>query len=335
MIRVGFAGGGVVSDGHLTSLLSDQRVKVTGVADPNPEIRRKIVSTYGLPVLDDYRKLLGESDLLYLCTPNYLHHEMALEAIALGKHVIAEKPLALDAAQANEMVQAADRAGVRLFVAENFRYVPELARVREVILSGEIGSPFLCLSCFIGDEYARMNNPDHWKGTKEASGGGVVIDNGPHMLDTLYYLFGEVASVFCAGGRLVIEAQNKAEDTAEIILVFKNGVVANCSLTFAARYNAFPRGYAGFGVRLDVNATGGSIHTTLREGVTVVDRNRVARLEEGPWAEPVSMDKDFIDAILGEYEPRVTGRDGLYVMRLVDACYKSREQARLVGLDEV
>jgi predicted dehydrogenase len=333
MVKVGFIGGGMVSDGHIAGMLSDKRVQIVGVADVDPSARDRVAGLYGVSTFSDYRPMLEKSDVVFICTPNCVHRPLTLEAVAAGKHVICEKPLAMNSTEAEEMVAAADNAGVRLFVAENFRYVPEIIRLRKVILSGEIGRPFLCLSCFIGDEYKRMNDPRNWKCTREKSGGGVVIDNGPHMLDSLYWLFGEVETVSAIGGRLSVDASNKEEDSAQILFNFKNGVMANCSLTFAARHNGFPGGYVGFGVRIDVNATDGSVHTTVGDGILTVHNGERVHLRGPQLGEPRSMNQDFISAILGEDEPLVTGSDGLYVMRMVDACYKSMRDGRSVALD--
>jgi predicted dehydrogenase len=332
MVKAGIIGGGVVSDGHVQALKDDGRVELIGVADPSQAARDRMASEYGVATFPEHQKIIEMADVVYICTPHVFHLPMAAEAIAAGKHVVCEKPFAMNAAEAEEMVVTARRAGVKIFVAENFRYIPEIIKMREIIASGEIGSPFLCLSCFIGDEFARMSDSANWKGTKATAGGGVIIDNGPHMLDSLYHLFGKVDEISATAGRLVVEANNKEEDSAQINIRFTNGVLVNCALTFAAVYNGFPDGYMGFGVRYDINATSGALHAVVGRELVVMRGREQERLASRELPRSSNMDSDFIGAILGEAEPLVTGDDGLYVMRMVDACYKSIAEARAVRL---
>ena len=192
-IKVGIIGAGIVSEGHLESLKKIPNVEIAGIADPNEEARFRQSRKFEIKRTEaDYKRLLDDNkmDLVYLCVPHYLHCKIAVETLEAGKNVVCEKPLAMNAKEAERMLKASHDAKKMLFIAENHRFMPENIKIRELINKGEIGKSFMCLSCFIGDEMRRMNDPHNWKGTKDKSGGGVIIDSGPHMIDTLMSFFG-------------------------------------------------------------------------------------------------------------------------------------------------
>ena len=329
-IKVGVIGAGVVSEGHLEALKKIPKAEIAGIADPNEEARLRQSRKFGIKRTEaDYKRLLDdkEIDLVYLCVPHYLHCKIGVEALEAGKHVVCEKPLAMNAKEAEKMLKASHNAKKRLFIAENHRFIPENIKIRELIKKEEIGKAFMCLSCFIGDEMKRMNDPHNWKGTKEKSGGGVIIDNGFHMIDTLMSFFGEIENVLAFSQRLVVQAENKEEDTAIMSFTFKGGVLADLGLTFAAQHNYFPAGYIGAGVRYDIYGTEGSIH--LINGnpfpINVVKGRKIERWTSDELAHryPTNMNSHFIDCLINNKEPLVTAEDGIRVMQVIDACYES------------
>ena len=336
-VRVGFIGGGLSSDAHIRSLQKDERVEVAGLADINQAARDRAEKKFGLrKIVSNYKELLSDPhlDLVYICTPHYLHNSITLETFRTGKHVICEKPMAMNAKEADEMIKESERTGKRLFIAENHRFLPENRKTKQLIEGNEIGRPFLCLSCFIGKEIKRMNNIKDWKGTKDKSGGGVIIDNGPHLIDALCYFFGRVESVNAYGARLAIEAKNKEEDTALISFQFKTGIMANLALTFAAKYNNFPRNYSGTGIRYDIYGTKGSLHIISDKEcpLTLIQKEKYQKFTMDDIFPDFSIDMDshFIDCFLRDKEPLVTPEEGREVMRVIDACYKSMKEGRKV-----
>jgi len=333
-IKVGIIGAGVISEAHVGPLQDISGVEVAAIADSNRETLDRQVEKYNIrKKVTDYRQLLDDKqiNLIYVCVPHHLHCGMTIEAFAAGKDVVCEKPLSMNAEEADRMIEAAKKAGRRFFVAENHRFFPEHIKARQMLKAGNIGRSFMCLSCFIGDETERMSDPAHWKGTQDKSGGGVIIDNGFHMIDTLRLFFGEVESVLTAAKRLAIEAENKEEDTALITISFKSGVLVELSLTFAARYNDFPPGYVGAGIRYDIYGTEGSLHLVNDESKTISLITASGRqvytagdvLKSLPDGFPTDMNRHFIDCLLNNTEPVLTVQEARQVMRIIDACYES------------
>ena len=333
-LRLGIIGGGQIVQWRIADLLRSGRWRMAGLADPDPRAREIIRREFRLENIHaDYHRLLeGDAvEVIYLCVPHHLHCPLALEALHNGKHVICEKPLALNAAEAKRMQAAAQRAGKRLFVAENFRYLSANRAMRKVIEEGALGQVFLCLSCFIGDEYQRMSAPASWKGDPDKSGGGVIIDNGPHVIDTLCSFFGRAESVQAFAERGVITCPGKAEDTACLTLRFAGGVLANIALTFVARQNLFPTGYGGAGLRYDIYGVGGSLHMVNERGdpVRLVRHGQHEAIAQPP---ALNMMEHFAECLESGAEPLVTAEDGLHVMEVIDACYESIRTGQAVDI---
>ena len=338
-LSVGMVGVGCVSDEHLGALSAMPDVKITSVADVDEDVLIKQAKRYAVDgAYEDYRRLLDDKsvDVVYICVPHNLHCEIALQAFAAGKHVVCEKPLAMNAAEADLMLAAARQNGRKLLITENHRFYPRHIRARQLLASGAIGSPMMCISTFIGNEIARMNDAEHWKGTVEHSGGGVVIDNGFHMIDTLRSFFGEVDSVQAIIRQQRIKLPGKAEDSAFVVLSFSSGVLADLSLTFAAGYNVFPKNYIGAGVRFEIVGTDGAmaiLNDANCELAVVSESGRkeyseqevVGCLDEGSITD---MHRHVIDCLTKDVKPVVTAEDGRETMAVIDAVYASARCGR-------
>ena len=338
-LSIGVVGAGVVSQYHIETLCQCEQATVAAVADPAEEVRKETAARHGIArTYADYREMLDDAgiDVVYVCAPNWLHREMAMNALALGKHVICEKPLAMNAAEADEMISAARKMNRKLCGAENHRYLPENRKATAILHEGGIGRPFLSTSCFIGNEFERMSDREHWKGTREKSGGGVIIDNGPHVFDTVINWLGEVKFVSATGKRLLVPTDNKEEDTGIVLLEFDSGVIAEVTLTFSARYCGFPQEYRGAGVRCDVYGEKGALHLSLGDDfpLVVVDKHgrRGLRRTEMEREYGLDMDEHFVECIRRNREPLVTAWDGRQVLAVIDAAYESIRTGRRIEL---
>ncbi|MHB1294604.1 MAG: Gfo/Idh/MocA family protein [Anaerolineae bacterium] len=130
-------------------------------------------------------------------TPNDLHHEMVLAAIAAGKHVYCEKPLALNAQEARAMYAAARRADVRVGMTFNYRFVPAILRARQIMEEGLLGEVYAFRAEYLHAGYQDPTRPLSWRMQRERAGGGALVDLGSHAIDLVRYLMGEFAAVQC------------------------------------------------------------------------------------------------------------------------------------------
>jgi predicted dehydrogenase len=171
-------------------------------------------------------------DVVDICTPNHLHKEMALAAIAAGKHVYCEKPLALNGAEALAISQAANIAGVRTMMGFNYRCNPLIQTAKEIIESGEIGDVYNFQGAYQEDYLSDANTPFSWRCLRSQGGSGALADLGTHLINLSEFLMGNIKSVFSnltqvhekrpdpeSGQLKVVEN----EDIAQVLLKFSNG----------------------------------------------------------------------------------------------------------------
>jgi len=336
MIKIGMIGAGVVSNGHLQELKTNPNVEISAIADLNKKARETLAQRYeAKKTVSDYQVLLDDKsiDLIYVCTPHHLHYPMVIDALQSGKHVICEKPIAISLKEADEMIEEAKKTGRRFFVALNHRFDPTRREAKALLEKEEIGKPFLTISNFLGDELERMNDPENWKGTREKSGGGVLIDAGTHMIDIARSYFGEVKSVLAKCERLTVKAENKAEDTAVVILDFANGVVANLTVTLAIRFNLWNMPGVGCNIAEHIYGTEGSIHVTNHPQrlLTVTRQNKKEKFDLAPDMYE-GMNEHFINCLLNNKEPLVTSGDAREALAVIMAAYESTRKGERVFL---
>lgn len=264
----------------------------------------------------DWRELLRdpEVDAVYLATPVRLHAEQAVAAAEAGKHVLCEKPMALDTGACERMIAAARTNGIRLGIAYYRHHYPVVARLREILASGEIGEPVLAEAQAFEPFDPGPEHPRAWLLRRGESGGGPMADFGCHRIEVLLDLLGPVADVhgFPANVRY---REREVEDTCTAHLRFRSGAVAILEVSHAA---AEPRDTFGiFGTR-------GSAHVSVlnQGGLRVVAPGGTREERHPPHPnlhQPLV--EEFVAAVRGGREPAVTGEVGLAVARVVARVY--------------
>lgn len=202
-LRIGLIGTGFMGKAHVFGFASAQKVfdlpfqiELHTVADVTQEAAERAASDFGFRhAAGDWRKLVEnpEIDLIDITAPNALHKEMALAAIAAGKHVYCEKPLAPLAADAREMAEAATAKGIKTQVGFNYLCNPMLRLAREMIASGELGEIRGYRGLHAEDYMADANGPFTFR--HDPAGGGALADIGSHALATAEFLLGPISAV--------------------------------------------------------------------------------------------------------------------------------------------
>ncbi len=264
----------------------------------------------------DWRDVLDDADVdaVYLATPVRLHAEQAVAAAEAGKHVLCEKPMALDAAGCERMIAAARAHGVRLGVAYYRHHYPVIARLRELVSSGEIGEPVLAHAQAFELFDPGPDDPRAWLMRRRESGGGPMADFGCHRIEVLLDLLGPVAEVHGFPDN-VRYREREVEDTCVAHLRFRSGAVAVLAVTHAA---AEPRD------TLEVFGTRGSAHLgVLNRGALRIVTAAGPREERHPPHPNLHLPlvEDFVASIRDGREPQVTGKVGLEVARVMARIY--------------
>jgi predicted dehydrogenase len=263
----------------------------------------------------DWRGLLEDPEVeaVYVATPVHLHAAQSIAAAEAGKHVLCEKPLALNVAECERMNAAAEANGVLLGVAYYRRFYPAVERVREMLESGEIGVPVVAqVNAFERFDPA-PEHPRRWLLDRRQSGGGPMFDFGCHRIEVLVNLFGDVTAVRALAGNVLYERE--VEDTACALLRFGRGTQAVLSVTHAARE---PQD------TLEIFGSEGSLRAdVLNEGRLRVRTKDGERFESHPphanLHQPLI--EDFASAVVEGRPPRVDGRVGQKVSEILELIY--------------
>jgi len=197
-VRVGVIGGGSVAEAVHIPGLQMAGAHIVGLAHPREGRRIEVARKCHIPLqFADYHDLLKEDrvDAVVVCSPNGTHHEIVERALREGKHVLCEKPLALTASQALDLATLAERCDLVGMVAFTFRFVPALRYLEHLVRDGVIGRPLHWRAVNFTDSFADPLAPLGWRGRKAESGGGALMDLGPHLVDLALWLVGDIAEV--------------------------------------------------------------------------------------------------------------------------------------------
>ena len=157
-------------------------------------------------------------DMVDVCSPNYLHPEHVKMALEKGKHVYCEKPLGANLAQARELAEAAEKAGVLTHSAFTMRYFPATQQAKSIMASGILGEIYNFRAYLFHNSYMDPQRPTSWRLQKSVSGGGALTDLGVHSIDTVRYLLGDAKSVQCRT-RTFITQRPKSAGSTEMVPV--------------------------------------------------------------------------------------------------------------------
>lgn len=227
-VRIGIVGCGRIADAHAAAIGARENAVLVAAADPDPEARRRAGEKWGCAGYDGVDRMLDaqEVDVALVCAPPALHRPLTERLLEAGVHVLCEKPMATTSADARAMLERATVRRRVLMISSKFRFVGDLLQARRAIEEGAIGMPVSCEITFC----ARFPIAG-WALRPEASGGGVVMDNGPHVFDV-------VASVLAARPAVVSAAfgprtaDPAVEDTAEILFRTDRGTVGRAALSW-------------------------------------------------------------------------------------------------------
>lgn len=324
----GLIGCGGISRRHIKAYGNlKNRIKVSAVCDAVPERAIHAMQALGAETyFTEYDRLLRRDDIeaVDICLPHDLHSIVAIAAAERGKHVLCEKPIARTLDEADAMIRAAQRMGVVLMIGENYRFLPEVARAKELISNGVIGDIFLAKADCIG--FPGDLAPSGWKFDASRVGGGVVIDSGIHYVDTMRWLVGEVSSVTAFLNRL-IRKEISGEDTGCLLFKHAGGAISVLTLTWAARRPMDEHLFKLYGsMGTIVNAEAGVL-------VLAGDKpDEISKIEVEPRDSFSAEIEHIADCIVEGRHPLVDGPEARRDLELVLAAYTSAKTGETVNV---
>jgi predicted dehydrogenase len=314
------------------------KAKVIVLCDKDKGCAESNASIYGADAHTNYRDILRRKDIdiIDICLPHHLHAKAAIEAAEAGKHVLVEKPIATTLKDADDMIKAAKKAGVKLMVAESHAFVPSHILAKEMVDQGRMGRVFLAKAYeIVGDVPVEYS----WKTSPEALGS--LLDMGVHRFFVLRWIMGEVKSVFAFAEKLACDLETDNDDTAVIALKFKNGALGEVDLTCCAVSEPTNR--------LELYGTKGTIiEDHMWEQPLMYCSNQPGFETEG-WVKPevehapfpgyygISFRNEvehFVDCVLNDTQPKVTGEDGRAALNIALLAYKSVKTGKVVMVNE-
>ena len=236
MLRFALVGCGRIAKRH-SELLGHRQIagaELAAVCDVVVEKARRIGERFGVPAYADMHEMCRKEriDVLVVLTESGLHARHVLELAPYRKHIVVEKPMALTLDDADEMIRVCDKAGVRLFVVKQNRFNVPVVKLREAVEAGRFGKLVLGTVRVRWCRRQSYYDQDPWRGTW-ALDGGVLSNQASHHVDLLEWMMGPVESVFAKTTTALVKIE--AEDTAVVVLRFRNGALGVIEATTAAR----------------------------------------------------------------------------------------------------
>lgn len=349
MLGVGIIGAGEIAECHARGILANQeKARFVAVADINEAKVKEKAHRWEIPYwYTDYHKLLERDDIdaVIVCTPNSLHADIVCSAAEAGKHILCEKPIATNLADADRMIQTCRKNKVKLQIGYQLRYHPYFIKVKELIDEGRVGEIIFIRGRMSHDWGGAEKGPGgfrSWFTQKKLSGGGTLLDNGCHYFDLLRYLGGKIKEVFAYTS---FKTHQEVEDNAVALCKFENGATGEIEASWMDR--------KGWDSRVLVYGTVGVIECAdyiLNTQLKLYHRSKnpkiywkpksfeeqikvnVAQFECVGENAYISQVTDFLQIIKEDREPACSGEEGKASLEAVLAAYRSSETGRAVSL---
>ncbi|MGP9695058.1 Gfo/Idh/MocA family protein [Brachybacterium sp. AOP25-B2-12] len=326
-IRIGIIGGGGIANAHLAGYrAAGDTVRITAVADAQPETLAARVEETGARGYSDFTELVKdpEVDAVDICLPHHLHRAAIVAAAQAGKHILCEKPLCLTAEEAREVREAVTAAGVTLMCAHNQLYMPAVAEAKRLLDEGALGTVYEVRTT---DSFYNDFDPENmgWRAHAKTSGGGEYIDTGYHPTYLLMHLAGGVpteAFSMMSTHRLTFM---EGEDSAQVLVRFDNGSVGQLVTSWA--YAAAPgtERFSVVGEKGSLSSDG----TTLRVALHGQEEQVTTYEPVDTFAAEIA---DFVTCLNTGRRPLHTEVEGIAVLGIILAAYASSASGKLEGV---
>ncbi|CAH1057512.1 Gfo/Idh/MocA family protein [Paenibacillus pseudetheri] len=330
-LGVAIIGCGAISPLHAKAISVIKDVNLLTVVDIDADKATRAGIEYACHATDDYMEILNDNriNVVHLCTPHYLHAEMAVELLRAGKHVLTEKPIAADLSSAKRMLEEAQESTGQLGVVFQNRYNDASIYMKKTIDSGALGK-LLCMKGIVtwhrNESYYKDSN---WRGRWSTEGGGVLINQTIHTLDLLQWYGGEIKSVKGSITTDVLDGVIEVEDTAHACIDFENNV----------------RGLF-YGTNTYLENSPVELELVFEEGTLNLRRDYLYLWKDGKESlvcEPIfrategksywgtghkRLIEDFYDHIFSGRKFWLDGTEGIKALKLVKDIYSSSQRAK-------
>ncbi len=337
-LRIGIIGLGIISAAHEVGFEQARNsAEIVAICDINEQRAQQRAAKYGARVYTRYEDLLADKniDMVDIILPHDLHYPVCKAALLAGKHVLMEKPMTIHPEDGLDLINIAKKQAVKFMVAENTRFVKAYLEIQKMLEAGTLGEIYLIRTLIAGTEIYRMVDPNSWKGRKEGSGGGVIMDAAPHSFYLLRWLFGDIAELKAYANQIV--PGSEVEDNAIIFGRLKNGAQFNLEFSFTVQ--------APWTERLEVHGSKGSVIIDQILNPPSLYYTHAQDYSPQPLKDvlynPVNWKTDsialgvsqFIEAVINDAEPPVRLVDTYYAIAACASAYHSLKSNQMEAIN--
>lgn len=355
MKRIGIIGYGMVASGnHKRAYSITEDAKVVAVCDLKPAALAKAKADFGLDdaaLFTDYKAMIdsGVCDAVDICTPNYLHCEMAKYALNAGLPVSIEKPVAMNSQEVVEIQALAEEKNLPVFICFTWRHMPTTRFLKDVIDQGTMGKIYHCYIKCIKESGLWPGRRLEWRFDGEKAGSGVLCDLGSHMIDFLNWMNEDIVGLSANTGIFIKERQREdsdewatvtTDDYANILADLKSGATCNIELSRCATTEGQlvefviygENGYLKFS-----NEVGEGLELCVGK-IDMMGKGRHTVTTPGQYGKIGNLyqSQSFVNFTEGKTDAYTsTIEDGLKAQMVIDAALKSAAEKRYVTIEEI
>ena len=333
-VQVGILGVGAITQVvHLPMFCERPDVNVIAVSDSDTLKAEALAARFQVPRVQSDEEILADNEIqaVAICTPNHLHESLAVEALERGKHVLVEKPLAMNAEGVRSVLDAAAASGRHLAVGMNHRFRPDVGTLASFVAGGELGDLYAVRANSLARKMPAVGST--WRQKPEEAGGGALMDLGVPILDLAFWLVGypritRVTAVFRSG-------EADVEEAATVFAVSESGIAFSVEVSWnlfaeSDRHHCRVMGTEGSGSLppLDIHKQlgGRPMDVTPRQPKTRGGENRFQNAYR-------RLLDEFVRAVLGEGDV-LAPAEQVHLMEVISAAYRSASEGREIHLGE-
>ncbi len=334
-VGFGVIGAGLVGPTHALSASKAPDGRLVAVCDANEERARALADKMGVPWYTDAAEMLKRDDIqvVDLCVPTAYHLPLAKLAAEAGKNVIVEKPIELNIARSQELIDVCRRNNVKLAAIYNRRFVPALRKAKEAMEKGWLGKPIFASMYYKSYRSQEYYDDSGWRGSMELEGGAALINQGIHGIDLVQWVFGPVAELFSYVATL--RRNIEGDDTSITAVKFRSGALGSFEETTSV--------YPAQKDRLEFHGEKGTIRI---EDYRIIDWSVEGHpLDPAEVADPPDLPRgsivawghmqqiaDMASAVKNNRKPAVVGEDALPALEIIMGIYESGKTGKPVSL---
>lgn len=336
-LGVAIIGCGAIHRVHADAIMDNGVGCILWFVDTKVERARASAESYGGNWCTDYQHVLSDPavDVVHICTPHYLHCQMAVDAVNAGKHVFVEKPVGISIENARLMAKAAKENNRLITVCFQNRYNPTSIEAKKSIESGELGKVIGVKGLVTWSRDSDYYIQSGWRGSFETEGGGVLINQSIHTLDLMQWLVGEVEYIQGNVSTRTLRDIIEVEDTADATLYFKNGARGIFYAT-----NSYTDDSP---VEIEIHMEKGRLKIYNGELIKVKDGKSQKLVDENSETSPYksywgkshgTLIRSFYENLInGENKPIIPVEEGMESLKIIDGIYKSSSTGNKIKIN--